>query len=221
MEFVGVNGNVTYSFSSFNGHTLSGSTKDNTAPILLLSGIYSGEVGINCTNTFMPQFAMDVVDPNVTDIKFTLTDPTGAPMKDQNDVVLNTVDARNEYVVLFTEYGNYTVTYTAKDCFGKTKTFSQFIRVIDHIAPQITFASNPVKTGTVNSEITIAQVNITENESDQTKVQCYACVVKDGNYTIVVDGKFTPTEKGTYKVVYYAFDVNYNYSTLSYEINVN
>ncbi|MBO4594574.1 MAG: hypothetical protein J5697_02600, partial [Clostridia bacterium] len=125
-----------------------------------------------------------------------------------------------EYTVLFAEYGNYTVKYAAKDCFGKTRNQSFFIKVVDHVPPVIEFTGSYVKSGTAGQEITVAGVSVTELESDPSKVEYYVFVAHNGIYRLVEDGKFTPTEAGEYKVICYAVDANGNYSENTYVVNV-
>lgn len=222
MEFIGVKSSVTYAVSNLCGQTLSGATKDNVAPLLILNGKYSGEIEKDAYNTFSVQTAMDVVDPTITEVLFSLLSPDGKTyVKDIDGIELKGVPASREYTVKFEEYGNYIVTYTAKDCFGKGgNQKGVYIKVIDHVAPVIEIVGNKETVGNVGKEYTIADIKITDNCSLENQITSYAVYEFNGIYVTITDRKFIPKEKGEYRIIYYAFDAMSNYSSISYIVNV-
>lgn len=136
-----------------------------------------------------------VLDPIVVDIKATLTikTPSGGILKDVNGVAINNVVADQNYDVIFTEYGNYTVTYTIP---GQSN-IRKNIKVIDIQAPslQIEKISSRYSVGDTVKIKAIADDDGGEESSVYISVydalHTYTTLSNDTDYKFTKAGKYT------------------------------
>lgn len=222
IETEGVTSKSILRVNNICGMVLSDATEDNVEPQLILSGQVSGQVSWNKDFTFLKQYAMDLIDPNV-ELKISIT-YNGAYIKDVNGAEVKNLPTDKQYTVRFENYGKYVVTFTAQDCFGNKlsrNASSYLITVIDEQAPTVTLKQGYKTTATVGEKIVLAGIEVQDNYSAKDKIVTMVNVAFNSVYSTVYDGVFTAKETGTYHVFYYVLDEAGNYSVISYDIIVN
>ena len=145
--------------------------------------------------------AHDNISPYVQ-VFVTLTSPDGRKVIDHEI-------STSGMSFVIDDYGNYTLSYSATDTAGKTKTDVYVIAAEDRIAPTITFDSNADLKGAAGKSVLLPEAKVLDDHDESPELKVFA-VTPDGLYISVENGKFTPTETGKYIIRYYAYDKNYN-----------
>lgn len=107
------------------------------------------------------------------------------------------------------EYGNYTITYTARDYKGLKGEKSINIIVEDTTPPIISLSSYKELQGKVNKDIQLTKFTVQDNATISEELITHIYLVKPNGIMEVVDKetlKVKVTEAGDYKVIYYARD---------------
>lgn len=149
------------------------------------------------------------------EVRIRAVDPNG-------NVVLNDVLADQAFTLPADAYGEWSITYTAWD--GKmnaTRTF--FVRVADREAPAITVDGTLPETVKAGETITLPKATATDNFSPAELTVFVQA--PSARYTVVTpdaDGelKAVLSEKGVYRIVYYAVDEDYNVCEKVFEVTV-
>ena len=140
-------------------------------------------------------------------------------MKDINGVALDgTQDATKDYTIKLTEYGDYTITYTATDGNGKSDEYVYTIASKDVIRPSVELKRHKT-TAKQDATVKVAKVVVEDDITKNCTVNTYI-INPEGVMETVSDGKFKATMTGIYTVRYIVFDESGNCTFASYEINV-
>ena len=124
-------------------------------------------------------------------------------------VVLDSVPIDKPIQVDATEYGEYKILYRAVDMLGNPKERNFSVKVWDEVPPTITLSGNVPTTAKVNEEIVLPTMTATDNDTKPEKLKTYVYYIAPNGYEgRVTDNKFTPNQKGTYVVVYFAQDLD-------------
>lgn len=158
--------------------------------------------------------AANVYDVMSSEVSVTVSvkDPSGklvvknAPCDEANSIVIDS-------------YGIWMVIYEGYDkegLFPANKIYSYTVR--DEIAPTITVGGAVPEKVKVGSTISFPKATAIDNLSDNVTV--YTFVIMPDSQRILIDGSFTFTEAGVYKISYYSYDGEYNFAIVEYQIVV-
>ncbi len=218
IEMAGVAGQSELCIKNINRQSLNNSDKDRTAPQILIDAIF-GDRTINDVITIQNGFAADVLS-NYLEFTLKIDAPDGKPAVATDGTVMDGVrnDPTGTYQIALSSYGDYYIEYYAVDGYGREKTLSYYVNVLDRVAPEIKLSA-AVRNARVGETIEVAKCTLTDNITKDVSV--YICVEKpDGSCDTVVDGKFVANDAGEYTVRYMAWDDAGNYAFKSYTITV-
>ena len=126
---------------------LTNSLYDYVSPTIVTTGNYGGAVTLGSTYYISSAIAADVLAPTV-EFTLTVTSPDGSVAKDTSGVVLDKVDPSVGYYLLCDSYGEYKISYNAKEggvAYPNEEVSFYTVTVIDEIAPVATIKSVPTK----------------------------------------------------------------------------
>lgn len=212
----------TLNVRNISGQPMNITKKDRIKPLIVLTGDYGGEYNINEIVTIPPAQASDILDPNI-EFYLTVKTPSGDIVVDENNVALNKVNPHKTYHFKVSEYGNYIVTYIAKDTNnGQEKPMSYAIICEDKIAPTIYFEVK--ENAVIGEKIIINNFKIADNYSKNENLKTYVyLVMPNGENILMKEGyySFVPKDKGIYKIVATVYDEAKNIGLKEVTIRVN
>ena len=222
--FEGVTGEARVKVYAINKQTLWNFQKDTVVPQILPT-VAIGQVAQGTVVRITPALFMDVLNPDIT-AKFWVTDNDGNYVRALDGTLLKEgeCDVTKTYEIKADVYGDYLINYTCKDSkVARTASVMIGFSVVDLVAPEISFV-NPTHSARVGDTVTVADVQIKDNHSQNCTVY-YSYSDTEGrmyNLGVLSSEKptFTVSEKGTYVVYCYVFDEANNSAFLSYEIVV-
>ena len=170
----------------------------------------------------------DVLDPNVK-TSFSVISPSGAYAKATDGSILDSsADYSKEYIIIPSEYGRYTITYTAKDTLNAIQEIEYTVLVYDVESPKIildgvtfdgsvsvTKIEQYAKKGTT---ITVKDVEVVDNCSANIKVYSLYKTPSGVLRMLGEDKTIALDLPGEYMVYYVASDEEGNSTTASYVI---
>ena len=179
------------------------SKSDNRQPDIILEGSYNELLrGQGTVLDLFSAVAGDVLSPYSS---VTLTvEFNYQPVTAVDGTVLSNVDCSGgkSYQLELSEYGVYTITYTATDWSNRTKGISLLMNSVDCEAPIFTVDN----TYTVqDGKITLSEVSVVDNYSLDIAVYTTA-ITPSGEIIYVKDNTFVAEEKGEYLVSIMAMD---------------
>lgn len=225
IEFSGVEGCAGITVSKISNKTINTNTNDRTEPIIFTveeipSIIYSGEQLI-----IRKAYAFDIIDGEC-DVKVTvnylgLDSRDNLSVSDDNGVELTDLIAQKEYTLSNGKNGYYRITYTATDKSGNIKEIYCFVTIVDDIAPTLELTKALPQSIKVGQTVDLTNYSVADNNDVQYVKVVIFVINSSYRMTMVKDGEYTFTEKGTYMVRYYVFDGFNNSNYYDYEVSVN
>ena len=171
---------------------------DKTAPVLSALGkITYGEKNINDELVLPRMLAFDVLTGEICPVTLTMYSPSG--------VVFEKYVLDNETTIKLDEFGSWICVFESVDSSKQRAYLEETITVVDDVLPTIITSDFVVQNPKIGSTIEIPTVKATDNISGA-NVVCYALVRNPNMQYAVVDGNVTLSQKGEWKVVYYARD---------------
>ena len=151
--------------------------------------------------------AFDLYDGTAS-VTTKITSPTGKTLFDGT--------LTEDYFFTATEYGTYTIDYTAFDRARNAKKKKAVIDIVDRIPPMIEAPELPT-TVTVGTEFTFPAATVTDNLGEECITWVY---VTNENYgkPQVLERKYTFEEEGTYVIKYGAMDKTGNMTVVEYTV---
>lgn len=206
-----------------NNQALNGLYSDRSAPEIVLSDIKTN-MGIGDTLTIATIVSYDVLG-NVVSNTVTLQllkDGVAEFVRDKNGLVLDNVDASITYDVVIGDYGEYVLTYNAKDNSNRTSQVIKNISVLDDIKPEIVVSGEYNTEYDINDTITIKSMSVSDNVTLSSKLITKIYVVdSNGAMTSVKAGdSFKFILYGKHVVRYFAVDELGNINIVDFNINV-
>lgn len=202
-----------------NGYTFSDATRDMIAPQITILGVYGGTYIAGDIYTVSSAIATDVLDPHV-DFALTVKDPNGNIVTSTDGTVLENVDCSRNYDILLTTFGQYSVTYLAKDASGSSNG-GYVINVRDSVAPQFHFEKGFKTTAKVGETYYIPQYTLSDDISASENITSYAIVITSNGQVISLKGNlFKFNYAGTYEFRFYAFDEANNAQFVTVKVTV-
>jgi len=167
--------------------------------------------------TIPKALAFDVLDPSVTTMVSVFA-PDGNIAKTSDGKEFFELDAQQSYQFTAQSLGEYAIQYTAIDSNGNkygNGWYSVFI--VDNKAPSLTVKSPVKDTVTIGTEITISQLDYSDDCSKKEDIDVLITVhFANGDYKVVNPGdKFKFEMVGTYYFRYTVIDEFYNMNTVS------
>lgn len=185
---------------------------DNYPPkINVLGPLVSGPIEKGETVVVPPAISCDVLSGTST-IRVMVIDPSGK--------VCLQGDCSESLSFVANDYGTYIVRYTAEDGFENLSKNEIKLYAADREAPQITVNGTVVQTIRQGEEWIVPAAQVADNVSQNLSVTV-ALQYPGGRYEIIAAGeKIAFSETGTYRLVYFCFDEDYNLARNVYEIEV-
>ncbi len=202
----GVSGTAKIAFKSVMGESFSGYS-DIGAPVVSLLENESSVINYGESFVLSPARVIDAVLPSVRGT-LTMIDPDGNYVVASDGTVLNGADMSRSYTITFAKYGEYVKTYL----FGENSSSKRYV-VRDKISPEIN-AFEGIKTKySVNDTIKLSAL-VSDNYSSAENCKLYVSVYKPNGRieTLKINENYKFTEKGKYKLMYYAYDEGGNYT---------
>lgn len=221
--FEGVKGNSEIDIISIAGQRISNQTTDRIAPGISIDGEYLGYVEFGEYIRIPKATITDVVDPSVSGTVTVETpenaDGTRRIAKGVDGSYLKDADVDRDYYVKAEKYGAYLVTFYAKDFSGNALNYQYYINVVDGENPTL-IVKDPVTTGKVGQNITVAKPTVYDNLSD-VSVTIFVWSPSGTVYELP-EGKYTfnTGAKGVYRIMYVAKDEAKNYTIKVFNLTV-
>lgn len=185
--------------------------KDTVTPTIVLSKPVPSDVKINTQVVLPTAVAYDACTPYMQ-TTLTLIDPTGK-------VLLQNVDASKEFEFVADVYGDYTVTYTAKDA-NNRKNATYTLSVFDLTKPVIVYHGADKLYCRAGESLTFDSIEVYDAVDENLTVCLFVIAPNSIMKTLGEDRTFTFTKSGRYTLRYYVYDSNYNFEMLDVEIIV-
>lgn len=188
-----------------NGYVFSSAKTDRIPPQIVVLGNYGGSYEQHSIYTVSSALANDVLDPNVT-FTVTVTDPQGNFVTAQDGTVLDKVSPDKTYQIQLEKFGQYTVSYSAKDS-GSSSNFSYKINILDGTAPEFHFEKGFRTTAKVGEVYYIPSYTLSDDISQADAVKSYKMIVNPNGAIVYVTGNAVKLEyAGEYQVRLVAYD---------------
>lgn len=197
-----VTGNSEIIINSINGHNFSDIGMDGIAPQISVLGNVGGMYSVNEDITLPRAVSRDVINGLMNVLISVRYD--GAYVTDMNGVTLKNVSADKEYVVRFSEYGTYQITYSATDNQGNTATYRRNIIIVDEVAPTVEISGKLSGSYKVGETVEIPKINAKDNTCTP---QTYIYIVTpEQKCEYISELRYIPKTAGKYTVVFNAID---------------
>ncbi|MBQ8658916.1 MAG: hypothetical protein IJ506_07245 [Clostridia bacterium] len=195
-----------------NGHTMTNAKRDRIKPQIMYMGTvrHTAEIGEEVELCAVKVF--DVLNP-YTKATLTLTKETETGktvVAGVDKLPIENVPSDKVYKFIADDYGAYTVTYSYEVGDGTKEKFSYKINVYDTEAPELVLSSVQLK-GKVNSAIKLPKIVCTDNiDSADAIILKKTYLAPDYTAGVIEGSKFTPTQKGVYKITFVVMDSSNN-----------
>ena len=166
------------------------------------------------------KFGSQVKIPNATaydlytpymEVTYTLLTPSG--------VEYTGTAGDNEFFIA-DEFGCYELMYEAKDASKQRRTRNYQIYVFDEFAPLIDYTGKTEYTCKVGETITFDSAKVYDSTDEEPALYVFVLELNAKMIAITDTMQYTFTEKGTYKVRYYAEDANDNFDIVEITVYV-
>ena len=211
IKFVDVVGNSAIRINSISNQAITNDTKDRIAPAIQIMGVLKNIGEINQPFNVCKAVASDGIDPTV---KATVE------IKKAGKSIYSG-DANEDYEFHPSEYGVYTITYTAIDANKRKTSVSYLLTIKDRIKPELSVNGEVISEATVGKSYTLPAATATDNNDSELPIYMFI-MAPDGEQRAnqVGDYSFNPTLRGEYKITYYTYDSYNCYTYVEYIIKV-
>ncbi len=219
-EMKGVQNEASVGMHSINGQYFSGHYMDLGRPAISVKGSYSSKYdfgNILSTNTAI---GIDTVSGSCyTTITVRLVGKDGN-VKDVNGVEIKNLDASKSYDIKIDDYGEYIISYEARDASGNKSSGSYFsFYVEDTVKPEIEIVGTPEIVAHLGAEFVMPEVKVSDNRTENLEV--FAVITNPENSTDCVTAEgYAFNMKGTHTVTLGVFDGQGNMTTVVYYVEV-
>ena len=201
-------GNQTFASSSYE-------FGDIFAPQLTFGDVIKNTTGeLNQTLVIPSAKAFDILQ-GPSSVKVSVQAPNGS-------YILQNVQADKEYSINLTSYGNYKITYTARDKLFNPLEKLFFIHIADTTSPEVSFSSALQESYQSGSKIIIPSITVNDNVDTQEKVKITVVVYTPSLKMIIakVGQEIVLDELGEYEIVIIAQDTTGNIGRTSRVLSV-
>ena len=191
---------------------------DIAQPLLVMDGAFPMDVRLGQKIELRPVTAYDALSPYV-EVAVTVQAPDGTllyaeePYKEGMNF---TVDS----------YGTYSVLYTATDASGNTRELSCSVGASDTTAPTLALSSTEAIEGSVGSTVRLPAAIVQDNRDEAPRLFIYVIQPDASSLPlgeVTAENKITgfkPETAGSYTIVYYAIDADYNATVVTVPVTV-
>ena len=228
MTVEGMNGNACVNVSKICDRNFNSTKSDKAEPVLYFEKSNTGYQAFGKVITISQALASDILAPYVeSGLKLTATNPDGTYARSVDGVLLDgTCPVDREYQLELNKVGTYTVIYEYTDQNGKScaRRYSPIVR--DQTAPVLivdNMSENEVTKAVWGDTVRVASYSVSDDMSPANAIESWICVFYPSGIArdLGKGGTFYAEEKGTYTVLYYAYDEMGNYSTFAYVVEVS
>ena len=215
---------ASYLIQEVTGSSISYREQDTSDPNFAVLGDYGGSYSINSTYTMSPAIAGDTFAAK-TSLTVNVKAPDGEIVVDKSGVKLENVDASKSYSFVLSQYGQYTVEYTAKevDWFGGEKKFVNYVIVMDEIAPSIRLTSDYTKTVKVGEAIILPNFEVSDNLNTAEELTVDKLILNPVGRTERLPGSsnsLIAAQEGFYRITIMVKDAYGNMATIHLGVEV-
>lgn len=202
IELCGVNGESALQLLQINNQVFGSRTSDIIAPQILLNGNIKLECDIGETVEIPTAAAADVIQSYV-DLRVVVIDPS------KNKIIDERAD-RNTLRFTGSEYGVYTVIYTATDGADRSASLTYSVYIRDKIAPTLEITGKFSESGKVGKTYNLPAATASDNVTQNLKIYIF-CISPNGGFYPVEGDSYVFESEGKYTFRYFVKDENYNY----------
>ena len=211
VRFVGVDGKAGMELLRLGNQTIVDSSRDSVMPLIYVAEAMATSVEFGSEFVVSAAVGSDILSlPVTTTVRVIAPDGT---------VVLEESPSDVSYRLTASQYGSWSIEYTATDAAGRRTSQSHELYVMDHIAPVIQVDGTVPVTCQLGGSLTLPAASATDNTTQNVRVYVFS-VGSDGAVRNVTDNIFTPTEAGVYTIRYFAVDDDYNYAAVDFVVTV-
>lgn len=210
-----------------NNQSITNTDDDYTIPTINYDEHAKGIRELNETVEIVPAVANDVLCPyNGDNFTFTMTGPSGGYVTAEDGTILDaSCDFNKTYLVKLTEYGVYTVNYAYEDNRGNRTEQSYTISVVDDTSPTLTldggYNADTVVTAELGDTVSVQGYTVSDDLTPEEDIKTYIILCSPLNDMSRMSGtEFFAAIAGDYKVIYYCYDSNGNYTVQFYTVSV-
>ena len=124
------------------------------------------------------------------------------------------------YTFKLESFGTYTVIYELSDGNGNSARSTVTVAIVDNVAPNISLSGRYSKSAKVGTAISLANVNVSDNVSNNVKIYYIIRNLKTGKEIVLNTNKYTFAQKGNYTIRILAVDEANNVSSVEYTLEV-
>ena len=229
VEVEGVEGQASLRISRFADRKFANGSEDKAEPALTMSQAYMGYHKRGQVITIVPVDVNDILAPYVeSGLKLFVFNPDGVTFATSLDGVLldGTCPVNREYQICLDKEGSYRIRYEYVNQNGLVKYFNANPIVNNDSAPLLLVEGKSewqVDSAAWGDTVTVATYTVSDDVSKNDKLKAWVCVFYPSGIIrqVANGGTFYAEEKGTYTVLYSAFDETGNHTTFSYTVNVS
>ena len=221
VEFTAENASVgaQYHIYSVSGQ-LTNSLYDYVSPTIVTTGNYGGAISLGSTYYISSAIAADVLAPTV-DFDITVTAPGGSVARDINGLLLDKVDPSVGYYLLCDSYGEYRISYTAKEsgvAYPNEEVSFYTVTVIDETAPVADIKSVATKVK-VGATVYVPSYTVTDDITPSDKI-IVQIGYRDpyGRFRSIKGNGFVCSAAGKYELRFFVIDEAGNSAMYNYTI---
>lgn len=212
ISFSGVTGVSAICLKNICNQSLSNTLVDRITPYVLIEGKFNAlsykNIGdkliINRANVF------DVLQVN-SSIKIEVTKPNGSIISYDNASEIREIIAE--------EYGDYSISYIASD--GRNEIRPSYVYTVrDVVPPVIKLDHKFSQLIALDSTITLSKASVIDDSGYDPTIYCYIIRPNGLKDRVENGGRYKFTEKGMYRMVYYANDAFFNLAQIDISIKV-
>ena len=211
--------NAELVISRINGQRFNKISKDANLPQLIRKGSYLPETMIGEEIELFTAYGIDSLDGYCLAKVNVKNSETGEYLKSTDGTVLNGVDASVSYKIKITARMRIRIQYTSEDLSGNETSEVMYITAIGGVAPELTVGKITQTIAKQGDALVLPETSTVHPLDIKTEV--FVVVYDpDGKGTVVENGNYTFTKKGSYKILITACDEEGNSSEYYYYTEV-
>lgn len=223
LELAGISGNAGITISQINNQIIARANNDKAVPQIDFKYNKNNQK-INTSFQLNVPYVTDVLSPVLnSDIKITVTAPSGEKVVSPEGVELNEVVFDKDIIIVFKEYGTYSILILYKDLSGRSGQLNAFINVVPDIPPQIIYLEGNFEGEVIDCKVgeSVPLKNVIGYDVIDGSISASICILQPNNILQTITGQsYTVQKPGKYKVLYLITTSDGRFSTTYYTLNV-
>lgn len=206
--FENVTGSMSVVAKSLCNQVLNSSMTDRIKPMIVFGGELVKSANVGDKITLPDALAADILD-NLVTFEVLITAP------DSSVVYEGAVAGFEGFTI--DQFGKYYLTYTAKDSSGNTVYSYDFVQALNYEVPEITVNGKVPSSLKRGESFTVAAAEVEEGIT----LKIYLILPSGVRQLVSAGDKITAERTGTYRLMYYAYNSDYNSNLVIREITVS